>query len=120
MEGLIEATGKCIICGNPAKLRSRWILEDGGRQSFYFDLCEKCKLEKNCFTCRFSRVWYLRYKGRCDKVFGTFEEDRPDCKVYKQKKIGNTPKEFWDHLPCQRHHRGEATKEEFDEFNSRW
>lgn len=62
--------GKCIICGRDTELKLRIIYnETGEKESFYFDLCENCKLVKNCFTCRYSKCWYLRYKANCDINF---------------------------------------------------
>ena len=110
------ATGICLHCGKRTKDRGIWRIDDR-KVINYFDLCEDCKLLKNCFTCRYNLVWYVRYKGNCDLFFGTFEVNRADCNMYKTKVIGKTPQEFWDHPPCQRYQRGDPTKDEFDEWN---
>lgn len=120
MSEVIEV-GKCWNCNNNTALKVSFRkYEDGEVINTYFDLCEACKLEKNCFTCLYSKAWYLRYKGRCDQIFGSFEEKRPDCKLYPTKQIGKKARDFWEHLPCKKHQRGDATKDEFDEYNCRW
>ena len=110
--------GICLICGKHTLLRTVFHdVEADKEYRFYFDLCESCKVVPNCFTCLYSKMWYLRYKGRCDQAFKTFEQNRPDCKLYRGKRIGENRKEFWDHLPCKRYRRGDLTKNEFDEAN---
>jgi hypothetical protein len=110
-------SGKCLICDGKTEIKTVWSYEYLGTKIIdYFDLCEKCKLVPNCFTCLYSKSWYFRYKGKCDKAFGTVEESRPDCKIFKTKKIGNTV-DFWNHIICKRYRRGDATKGEFEEAN---
>lgn len=58
---------KCIICGNETKIRTSWVNQEEKKHwSNYFDLCESCKMVKNCFTCRYSKAHYLKYRGQCD------------------------------------------------------
>jgi hypothetical protein len=42
----------------------------------------------------------------------------PDCRVYKNKKIGNTIQDFLDYMPCKRHKWADATKDEFDDYHA--
>jgi hypothetical protein len=61
--------GKCIICGKETILKYTRVYENREKDRIHFDLCENCKSIKNCFTCRYSKCWYLRYKGNCDINF---------------------------------------------------
>jgi len=174
MEILVKE-GMCFNCNNNTAVKTSFRdTETGEITNIYFDLCEDCKLIKNCFTCLHSKAWYLRYKGKCDinfelliysvwldeeeyeieevkktfreivakysleseispkmsvadffqlirkKLQAEMNEKIPDCSMYKMKQLGNTFKDFWNHPPCKRHQRGDATKEEFDEYNCRW
>jgi len=162
-----EDNNICLICANTTEKRG----------NAFFDLCETCKLEKNCFNCRFSKCWYLRNKGRCDLNFNVFiplsiildkskdqsnesleklkeemikylkqfevdfenvkhknigeiceiletifmndlKNKLSDCHLYKTKKIGNTIADFWNHKTCKRFNRGNATKEEWDDYHA--
>jgi len=79
---------KCIICGNETKIRTSWIdTKENKHWSNYFDLCESCKIVKNCFTCRYSKVHYLKYRGQCDcswqelslhRIVGQIEEAKEE------------------------------------------
>jgi len=113
--------GSCILCGNPTELKSRWRNGNTGETwDDHFDLCEACKLVPSCFTCRHGKPWYFRYRGKCDIAFGGADPDRPDCHVFPGKRIGDTIGAFAASPPCGRYRRGDATKNEFDEYNSDW
>jgi len=229
-----DKSGKCLICGKDSKIKDSFFnRETKERIICYWDICEECKKVKNCFTCTYSRCWYLRYKGICDVNFDYFlvatffledekkeisdedkkafqtlltkygievkdknikitdfletidkddeinEDDKAffhalfnkydtllyavrkkdrdsfdnvlkkydlkdidlntsifdfldiikkkmssnvenslsDCRMYKTKKIGETIGDFWDHHICKRYKRGDASKEEYDDYN---
>lgn len=78
--------GECLICGN--KTQNRYYKDS------FFDLCEDCKKIKNCFTCRYSKCWYLRNKGKCDRNFEVsipllvlLEDDNEDIDKKKKELI---------------------------------
>lgn len=170
---IIVKDGKCIICHNDTQIKTSYRNRETREITrVYFDLCEACKLQKNCFTCLYSKMWYLRYKGKCDvnfqlllyatwlddeiqevedikktikeiidryslepqitpqmllseflqlvreKLEEEVENNTSDCNIYKTKEIGKTVTDFWNHPPCKRHNRGDATAEEYWDYNS--
>jgi len=62
-----DRNGICAICGKTTEVKSSWINGNTGEKtSIFFDLCESCKIIRNCFTCEFSKPHFMRYKGLCD------------------------------------------------------
>jgi hypothetical protein len=231
-ENIKQKDGKCLICGKDAEKQNTYINNKTNEKIHcYWDICEKCKKIKNCFTCAYSKCWYLRYKGRCDVSFEYFvistffleekevtdedkkmlqtllakyeievkdrsikitefiklidkderiskednllfhnlfdkynlllnavkkkdkksfnkvlkrynledidlntsvfefldiikeknrsiiEDSLPDCRLYKTKKIGVVIGDYWNHIICKRYRKGDASKEEYDDYN---
>jgi len=77
IKNLEQEGNACIICGKETEKKTSWINHNTGeRWTNYFDLCESCTLIENCFTCRYSKAWYFRYKGKCDLNWELLKIDR--------------------------------------------